>query len=263
MAVIIAFANQKGGVGKSTFTLQTAYFASEKKLKTLVVDMDGQGNSSTKLAGREVVKNLSQDITRSYQLFDPDMGVPVPIRCKNGVDLIPAIINDTKLYSKEAADLSSIVHPKNNLNKIVENYDLILIDCPPSLGRLLMSGLIISNKVIIPVAVSGFAVDGVSGLFSVIDQIKKGINPSLEISGVFVNNFNVRSAQHKKSVQALRESVGSLLLNTVVGNRSPIDQATNTAVPVWKLRSGAASKASVEIQGVIQEIFERTGVVYE
>ena len=266
MSVTIAFANQKGGVGKSTFTLQTAFFAKEHQLKTLVIDLDGQGNTSTKIAGRESIKSLeasSSNITRSYQLFDPNLSSPVPLTCDNGIDLIPALINDSKLYAKEATDLSDILIPKKQIDKIIENYDIVLVDCPPSLGRLLMSGLIISKKIIIPVAVSGFAVDGVSGLFDVISSIKAKINPELEISGVFVNNFNVRSNQHKKSVLALRESVGDLLLDTVVGNRSPIDQATNNGSPVWKLRSGAAAKASNEIQSVIKEVFNRTGVIYE
>lgn len=259
----LAIANQKGGVGKTTTVIQTAFYAAENGIKCLVIDMDGQGNASAELAGREnVAKMASGEITPtlSHQLFNSDLGEIKAFSCACGVDLIPSLTNDGNLYGKEAADLEEILVPAQNLDSIKDAYDLVLIDCPPSLGRLLTSGLIMSDIVFVPVAVSGFALDGLSGLFDVVEQISEGINPDLEVGGIFVNNFNSRSKLHIQSVNELKAAVGDLVFSTVITNRAPIDQATNTATPVWKIRTGAGKAAATEVLGVIKEMLDRAKV---
>ncbi|GAB2801117.1 AAA family ATPase [Halomonas shantousis] len=260
MTIKLSYANQKGGVGKSTITMHTAFEAHQRGIRTLVVDMDGQGNTSTKIAGRQAIEELSDTITKTYQLFHDDLSEVQVLKCKNGIDLIPARINDDELYSMEAADLRMVVNPARNLASIEDEYDLIIIDCPPSLGRLLSAGLIMASHVVMPVQVSGFALDGVGGLFRLIETIQKGANPNLEIVGILVNCYNARSGTHKQSVEALRAKVNDLVLKNIIGNRSSIDQAVNMSKPVWSFRSGAARKAAQEMQAAIHEIFERAGV---
>ena len=261
MTVRIALANQKGGVGKSTMTLQIAYYAAVVKgMKVLITDMDGQGNTSTKIAGRKQIEDLPEHITRSVHLFKPDLEAVNVLKCQHGIHLIPAKINDDLLYAQEAAPLNSIVYPSMNLETVAENYDLVLIDCPPSLGRLLSAGLIMADKVIMPIQVSGFAVDGVGGLFKVIEKMNASGKDDLEVAGILINCYNARSNQHKMAVKALRAKVGDLVMDTVIGNRSPIDQATNQALPIWELKSGAARPAKAELTAAIEDIFKRTGV---
>lgn len=260
MTIRLAFANQKGGVGKSTMTLQTAYYAADKGMKVLVVDMDGQGNTSTKIAGRHAIEELLPSTTRSYQLFRDDLEQVTVLPCDYGIDLLPAKINDDNLYAQEATPLEQIILPTINLETIAENYDLVLIDCPPSLGRLLTAGLIMADKVIMPIQVSGFAVDGVGGLFKVIERLNESGKEDLEVAGILINCYNARSKQHQMAVKALRDKAGSLVMDNVIANRSPIDQATNQAKPIWKITSGAARPAKSEIIAAIQEIFKRIGL---
>lgn len=263
MTVRLAFANQKGGVGKSTLTLQTAYYASQQGLKVLVIDMDGQGNTSTKIVGREAITNIPSNITRSVDLFNSELEQVFVMQGNYGIDLLPAMINDDQLYAQEAASIDTIINPSINLETIAENYDLIIIDCPPSLGRLLSAGLIMADKIIMPIQVSGFAVDGVGGLFRVVEQLQQIGREDLEISGIVINSFNSRSKQHHQAVKELREKVGDLVIDTVISTRSPIDQATNESKPIWEIKTGAARAARAELTGAIEEIFKRIGVTYE
>ena len=260
MTVRLAYANQKGGVGKSTMTLQTAFYASSKNLKVLVVDMDGQGNTSAKLAGRQTIEELLPSITRSYQLFNADLEKVTPITCSQGIDLIPAKINDHDLYGQESVSMSKVLAPTKNLETIAGNYDLVIIDCPPSLGRLLTAGLIMADKVIMPLQVSGFAIDGVGGLFQVIETLKRSGKRNLEVAGILINSYNARSKQHKKAAEELRGKAGDLVMDSIISNRSPIDQATNEAKPIWKVTSGAARPARAEVIAAIEEIFTRIGI---
>lgn len=263
MAIRLAFANQKGGVGKSTLTLQTAYYAVEKGLKVLVVDMDGQGNTSAKIAGREKIENIPPSVTRSVDLFKPNLKQVVTLKGDYGIDLLPAKINDDQLYAQEAAPIDTIINPSINLETIAENYDLVIIDCPPSLGRLLSAGLIMADKIIMPIQVSGFAVDGVGGLFKVVEQLQNIGKEDLEVAGILVNSFNARSKQHHQALKELRDKVGNLVMEGVIANRSPIDQATNQSKPIWKIKTGAARLAKVELTIAIEDIFKRIGVSYE
>lgn len=263
MTVSLAISNQKGGVGKSTLTLQTAYYATSKGLKVLVIDMDGQGNTSVKIVGRKQIESLPTNITKSVDLFRSDLEEVIPFKGSYGIDVIPALINDSKLYGQEAAPISTIVNPAINLEKIAENYDLVIIDCPPSLGRLLSAGLIMADKIIMPIQVSGFAIDGVAGLFQVVEEIKASGKDDLEVSGILVNSFNARSKHHHEAVKELRKQVGDLVMDSVIAIRSPIDQATNQAKPIWEIKTGAGRIARAELESAIKEIFERIGVNYE
>lgn len=256
-ARIVAIANQKGGVGKTTSTLQFAHAAVEKGLRTLVIDMDGQGNASQKLAD---TSQLIGDIQScSHELFNEEAEISIT-KSNTGIDVIPAQTNDHTLYSMEAAELDKIIIPRNHVAKFREDYDLVLIDCPPSLGRLLMSCLTMADYVITPVAVSGFAVSGVQGLVDVMERIKETVNPEIQLAGIFVNGYNSRSKEDKNSVAQLRENVGDLLFSQVISRRAPIDQAINRAIPVWKIRSGTASAAAKEIRTVAEEMFKRIGL---
>lgn len=260
MTIKLAFANQKGGVGKSALILQTAYYAAQKKLKVLVIDMDGKGNLSTKIATRQQIEQLPKRFTCSVNLFDPNLEKITVLNCKYGIDLIPSRINDQQLYTQEKAPLNTIINPHNNLAIFAQNYDLVIIDCTSSLGNLFLAGIVAADKIIMPLQISSFVVDSLSGLFEVVEKLQKIGKKDLEIAGILINSFNARNKQQHQAIKKLREKLGNLMMETVIANRSTIDKATNQAKPIWKIRSGAARLASLELTEAIEEIFERTGV---
>lgn len=257
MAKIISFANQKGGVGKSTLCIQMAFYLTEQGQRVLVVDMDGQGNTSSRLAREQDAEEAEYYGTKTSQLFAPKFRNIEVMHCPYGMDLIHTPKNDPDLFEMEAIPLNQAVNPRHNLFPLFVNYDYVLIDCPPSLGRKLVAALAMSTHVACPVQLSGFAVDGVEGLLNTIISVKNTLNPSIEILGIIINNMNSRSMTHLKAMRQLRTEIPDLIFKNRIASRAPLDNATNMGIPVWKIRSGAAGEAAREVKAVLNEILER------
>ncbi len=257
MTKIISFANQKGGVGKSTLCIQMTFFLLERGHKVLAIDMDGQGNTSSRLALQPGKEETEYYGTKTSELFRKNLRQIEVMHCPSGVDLIHTPKNDPDLFEMEAIPLDEAVNPGRNLTSLLQDYDYVLIDCPPSLGRKLVAALSMSTHVVCPVQLSGFAVDGVEGLLNTIISVRNSLNPRINILGIIINNMNSRSATHKKAYQQLKREIPDLMFKNLIGGRAPLDNATNLGIPVWKIRSGAANAAAREVKAVLNEILER------
>lgn len=259
MTTTISFANQKGGVGKSTLCIQMAFFlANKQRKKVLVLDMDGQGNTSSRLAPRKKVSDFNYEPllsgTKMSELFLDTLEKLDVLKCPRNIDLIHTPKNDPDLFEIESASLESTLNPQKHIASISALYDYILIDCPPSLGRKLIAALIMSTDVVSPIKLSGFAVDGVEGLLNTIIGIREAYNSKLNILGIVVNDMD-RSVNHDNSLRALQESIPDLLFNNRIMHRPPLDAATTEGVPVWELKYGHV--ASKEVEAVLNEIMQK------
>ncbi len=260
MTKVISFANQKGGVGKSTLCIQAAfYLALKKKKKVLVVDMDGQGNTSSRLAPKadngagELAPTYSG--TKSAELFQKNIqGGIVVMPCPCGADLIHTPKNDPDLFEKEAASLVEALHPRANTRELFAAYDYVLIDCPPSLGRNLIAALSMAEYVLSPIKLSGFAVDGIEGLLTTVIGIQQEHNPDLKVLGIVINDM-IRSVSHDRAYAEIKKAVPDLLFKHVIMNRPPIDTATSDGVPIWSLRY--AHVAANEVERVLEEMLRK------
>lgn len=261
MTIIISFATQKGGVGKSTLCIHMAHYLVTKKGKrVLVVDFDPQANTTTRLANP-----MSKDVepydlpstfpsTRTIDLFRNDLAEITVHECPAGMDLIHTPKNCTELAEIEKLSLEDATYPRMHLEKIKNNYDYILFDCPPGLGIKLVAALIASTHVVIPAKLSGFAVDGIEDVLNSIVQIRHAVNPHLKAAGIVINNTDANvTQQHLKDM--LKGAMGDLVLQSVIPHRAPIDTATSRGVPVWTL--GYAHVAAREMIAALDEILER------
>lgn len=260
MAKVIAFANQKGGVGKSTLCIQQTFFLAEQGKRVLVIDMDGQGNTSSRLAPRVEDEDGTVEAvlsgTKAAELFQDSIGRIEVLPCPCGADLIHTPKNDPDLFEMEAMSLDLAMNPARHLQEFIQQYDYVLIDCPPSLGRKLVAALILATHVVCPVQLSGFAVDGVEGLLSTIIGVREAYNPNLEILGIVINNMD-RSVNHDRALKQLEQTVPDLMFENIIMHRPPLDMATSDGVPVWSLRHGHV--AARETQAVLKEILEKVG----
>lgn len=261
MAKVISFANQKGGVGKSTLCIQAAFYLSlVKKKKVLVIDMDGQGNTSSRLAPRDTNENgyftPIYSGTRAAELFDESVGEIEVLQCPGGMDLIHTPKNDPELFEKEAVPLDEALNPAVHLKGIIDLYDYVLIDCPPSLGRKLVASLALSTHVVCPVKLSGFAIDGVEGLLNTILGIREAYNSQLEVLGIIINDMD-RSLNHNRSLEEIEESVPGFLFENKIMHRPPLDTATTQGIPVWDLNY--AHVAAKEVRAVLDELLDKVG----
>ena len=259
MGKVVAIANQKGGVGKTTISIQFAFYTAIKlKKKVLVIDMDGQGNTSSRLGPKTTDQNGEEFVyftgTKSSDLYKSDLEKIEVTKCPSGVDLIHVPVDDTSLYDMEAVDISLTLNPAKNLKEFIKTYDYVIVDCPPSLGRNLVAALSFATHVISPIKFSCFAVDGVGRLMHTLLAIQRRSNPNLSVVGLIVNDLD-RSLNQARSLAELEADIGDLLFRNKIRHRPPLDVANSLGIPVWELPYGHV--AAKEVLAVFEEIIEK------
>lgn len=251
-AKIIAVANQKGGVGKTTTTINLGTAIAAVKKKVLLIDIDPQGNASTGLGVGSTRRALNAYslITEAAPLSQVVCSTPVP-----GLDLVPSGVD------LAGAELELIdVHErefclKRALSMASLGYDYVLIDCPPALGLLTLNALVASHRVLVPLQCEFFALEGISHLVKTIDRVRRTFNPALDIQGIVLTMFDRRNNLSSMVESDVRGYFGKKVFDTVIPRNVRVSEAPSHGKPVllYDLRSSGA-QAYVHLAG---EIFKR------
>ena len=224
---ILAVANQKGGVGKSTLTVHLAYAAIEAGLRVLLVDMDKQGSLSLSVPPADDGEP-GMVASRLYEAEPPQAS---PEYVADGLAIIRA---DNGLLSIDKAENQVIRRPGVALRRFAQDFDLCLIDTPPLLGVRLMASLAAADYVVTPVSVGLYELAGVADLIQTIHVIRtQGFNPRLKHVGILPMKTNNRSVEEREALESLREQYGAAILPEVLPERAPVRKAIARRRPVW------------------------------
>ena len=230
MAKIVAFTNQKGGVGKTTTCVNLSAFLVEMGKRILIVDIDPQGNATSGIGVQK-----AKDTKTIYDVMcdSTDISEAVQLSPIKGLEIIPATVDlagaEVELVRMNGRERLL----KDQLEKVRKSYDYIMIDCPPSLGLLTLNALTAADALIIPIQCEFFALEGVSQLINTVRLIRKqGLNPSLDIDGVLLTMYDKRSSLTDQVSSEILKFFGKKVFNTKVPRNIRLAEAPSHGKPI-------------------------------
>ena len=251
MGKIIAFANQKGGVGKTTTAINLAAALSEREKRVLLCDFDPQGNATSGFGVDP--RSLETSIYDLIVADQPD--VKSAIVSTKWVDLLGANVNLAGAELDLIGMSDREYRLKNVLDQVKDDYDYVFIDCPPSLGMITVNALAAADAVIIPMQCEYYALEGLSQLMITIRKIKQLYNPDLEICGILITMFNGRLILTMQVISELKKYYADKLFKTPVSRNVKLSEAPSFGKPVYY--HDKSSKGANEYLEVAKELLER------
>jgi chromosome partitioning protein len=245
--MITAIVNQKGGVAKTTTTINLGSCLAELGKKVLLIDIDPQGNLTQGLGIENIDKTIYECLTEELPLSEIVQHTSI-----NNLDIIPASIKlaNAELELSNTLGRESLL--KDALEHTILNYDYVLIDCNPSLGVLTVNALTAAEDIIIPLEPGIFALEGIGQLVKVIQLIKKKLNPKLNIKGVLLTRVDSRTSLAKEFKEQLHAIFGDKVFNTVIHNNVKIAEAQTHKKPINIYDKNA--KGSIEYMSLAKEL---------
>lgn len=229
MGRIIAVANQKGGVGKTTTAINLSACLAEKGKKILTIDIDPQGNTSS---GLGVDKNNLENTV--YQLIIGECSIEecMLVNILDNLSLLPSNVNLTGAEIELIGIEEKEFILKKEIEKIRDNYDYIIIDCPPSLNTLTVNALTTADTVLVPIQCEYFALEGLTQLIHTINLVKKRLNPDLEIEGVVFTMFDARTNLSLQVVENVKSNLKQTIYKSIIPRNVRLAEAPSHGLPI-------------------------------
>ena len=250
MAKVISIANQKGGVGKTTTAINLSSSLAAAEKKTLLIDIDPQANSSSGLSISNHTPSVYEVLVDVEDIQNIIVNSYMPY-----LDILPSNINlvGAEIEMVDIPNREQIL--RNAIEAIKDNYDYIIIDCPPSLGLLTLNSLSASDSVLIPVQCEYFALEGLGQLLNTINIVKQHFNKNLAIEGVLLTMFDIRLRLSQQVAEEVRKYFGDKVFKTVIHRNVRISEAPSYGKPV--ILYDAISTGSQNYIALASELLER------
>ena len=228
MSRIISIANQKGGVGKTTTAVNVGTMLAKKGKKVMLIDCDPQGNATS---------GLGIDKDAEYSLYDVlinevDIKQTLQDTCLSNLKICPANMNLAGAEVELVNQMSREQRMKSSLEGVRDEFDFILIDCPPSLGLVTLNAFTASDSVLIPVQCEYFALEGLGQLLNTINLVKKHLNKSLEIEGAVLTMYDIRTNLSNQVVKEVKKYFGDKVYKTVIPRNIKLSEAPSYGMPI-------------------------------
>ena len=253
MSRVIAIANQKGGVGKTTTSINLSACLAEKGKKVLLIDMDSQGNTTSGFGFKK--NELDKTV---YEVLREEVSIEeaiIPVEeCFENLFLIPANRNlagaEIELVTRE--NMQHIL--KKQLEPIKDEYDFIVIDCPPALGMLTVNAMTAADSVLVPIQCEFYALDGLSQLIYTIELIQESLNPDLYIEGVVFTMYDARTNLSLQVVENVKDNLKQTIYKTIIPRNVRLAEAPSYGLPInlYDKRSSGAEAYRMLADEVIE-----------
>ena len=252
MGVIISFANQKGGVGKTTSAVNIASELGICGKKTLLFDFDPQGNATS---GVGVGKKPGAITSYNVLIGECDIKKAIVKTDYDNLDVVPSNM-PLAAAEFELSDMENRSFKlKEALNSVKDEYDYIIIDCPPSLGMLTINALSASNGVIIPIQCEYFALEGLTQILLTVKQVKKNFNPNIDFTGIIITMYNGRLNLSLNVLEELKKHYASKIFKTPVTRNVKLSEAPSYGMPIQYYDKYA--KGTEDYREITKELMER------
>ena len=250
--MILAIANQKGGVGKTTTAINLSAALAQKGFQTLLIDLDPQGNATLSFLDPEQVQSSVYEA-----LVEEGMTVKDAVHKTNlkKLDLIPARISLAKFESKLLGDIDSHFRLKDRLKSVISDYRYIVVDTPPTLGLLTVNALVAATHLLVPIQSSYFALEGTDDLLETVEKIRARPNPALEFLGVVITIHDKRTILGRDIRNHIQEVFGGKVFKTIISRSVRLEESPAYKEPIFSFAPHSAG--ALEYYKLSEEVIGR------
>ena len=251
--MIVAIANQKGGVGKTTTAINLAAALSLRQGRTLLIDLDPQGNSTLSFIDRTTITRSVYDAfaERDCSLED----IVLPAEQQENLSVAPAQISLAKLEARMVGELDAHFKLKDLLAPLTSTYRFVVIDCPPTLGLLTVNALVAATHLLIPIQSSYFALEGTDDLLETIEKVRTRANPSLEMIGVLITMHDRRTSLGRDIRTQINKVFGTKVFNTVISKNVRLEESPAYRESIFSFAPD--SKGASDYYRLCEEVIDR------